>query len=88
MRTSHRSGTESATPASPSRPPWRTALAGLLLLATSGGLMAYGAPSHASTRAPNPRETTLASASSPRPAPPSRPIASQMNPGFHFVLPG
>jgi hypothetical protein len=65
MRTSLQPGTEPATPEPRSAKPWRTALTGLLLLATAGGLMAYGAPSHASTRSPSPQsaqEGTLVSA--------------------------
>ena len=49
--------------------PWSAAsvLAGLLLLGTADGLMAYGAPSHASTLGPSspgqsPPEGTLVSA--------------------------
>lgn len=55
MRASTRPETGSA-PAAPkprTGKPWRTALAGLLLLGTAGGLMAYGAPSHASTLGPS-----------------------------------
>jgi hypothetical protein len=56
MRTSLQpgTGTAPATPQPQPAKPWRTALAGLLLLGTAGGLMAYGAPSHASTRSPSP----------------------------------
>jgi hypothetical protein len=38
-----------STPAPRTGKPWRTALAGLLLLGISGAMMAYGAPSRAST---------------------------------------
>jgi len=41
------------TPAPRTGRPWRTALAGLLLLGTAGGMMAYGAPSHAAVPAPS-----------------------------------
>jgi hypothetical protein len=46
-------GSAPATPKPRTGKPWRTALAGLLLLGTAGGLMAYGAPSHASTLSPS-----------------------------------
>lgn len=36
-----------STPAPRAGKPWRTALAGLLLLGVAGGLMVYGAPSRA-----------------------------------------
>jgi len=40
-------GSAAGAPTPPSGKPWRTALAGLLLLGTAGGMMAYGAPSRA-----------------------------------------
>jgi hypothetical protein len=45
----HASTDPDSTPARRTGRPWRTALAGLLLLGIAGGMMAYGAPSRAST---------------------------------------
>jgi hypothetical protein len=64
--TMHASTDPESTPAPRAGKPWRTALAGLLLLGVSGGMMAYGAPSRASTLPHSHAESALVSATLPQ----------------------